>query len=78
MTAAVMCLGQSEDDACFPWATSYLWEAKVRKIISGAEFQKRFLVLFGRHALKKQDLHSVLAIMTKLEAAQTRVPAIKS
>ena len=65
-TAAVLCLGESDDD-CAVWATHYLWEARVRMVISGAEHDARFLVLHGRHALKKQNMKGVVAIMRRLE-----------
>jgi hypothetical protein len=64
LTAAVICF---EEDQCDVWATHYLWEARVRKIISGTEPDRRFLVLFGVHALKQQDFSNVLATMKKLE-----------
>jgi hypothetical protein len=64
LTAAVICF---EEDQCDVWATHYLWEARVRKVISGTEPDKRFLVLFGAHALKQQDFRNVLATMKKLE-----------
>lgn len=66
--AAVLCLGMTDDD-CFPWAHHYLWEAKVRKVIRGTNTEKRFLVLHGRHALKKKDLRGVIALMKPLEEA---------
>jgi hypothetical protein len=62
--AGYLCLGE---DNCFPWAHHYLWEAKIRKVISGTESEERFLVVFGAHALKKQDLQNIAAIMKKLE-----------
>jgi hypothetical protein len=64
LTAAVICFGEDE---CDVWATHYLWEARVRKVISGTEPDKRFLVLFGAHALKQQDFRNVLATMKRLE-----------
>ena len=64
VTAAVLCFGENE---CDVWATHYLWEARVRELISGTEPDERFLVLFGVHALKKQNLRNVLATMKKLE-----------
>ena len=63
--ARVLCLGE---DNCFPWAHHYLWEAKVRRIISGEETERRFLVLFGAHALKKQDFRGIVAAMDRLES----------
>jgi hypothetical protein len=64
LPAAFLCF---EEDKCDVWATHYLWEARVRKVISGTEPDKHFLVLYGVHALKKQDLRNVLATMKKLE-----------
>jgi hypothetical protein len=66
-TAAVLCLGDSEDD-CVVWATHYLWEARVRRVISGTERDAKVLVLYGRHALPKDPLRNAVVVMNKLES----------
>jgi hypothetical protein len=68
-TAAVLCLGESdEDEDCVVWAHHYLWEARIRKVIAGAVTEKRFLVLFGRHALMKKDIRNIVVLMKRLES----------
>ncbi len=59
LTAAVMCYGDDEDD-CFQWAVHYLFEAKVDKVVSGNLPDKRFLVLYGSHALRKKTFATKL------------------
>ncbi len=65
-TAAVLCLGD-EDDDCFPWAVYYIFEARIDKVISGNLPDKRFRVLFGRHALKKKNFRNVIALFEERE-----------
>jgi len=62
---AIMCYGDSPED-CDPWAHGYLFEARVRKVIHGQAPKKKFLVLYGRHAMRKQDLRGVTGRFSKL------------
>lgn len=62
---AIMCYGDSPGD-CHPWAHGLLFEARVRKIIHGQVAKKKFLVLYGRHAMRKQDLRGVTGRFSKL------------
>jgi hypothetical protein len=65
-TAAVLCLGEEESD-CGVWATHYLWRATVRKVYAGAEVERHFLVLYGRHALRKKDIREMTVVMKRLK-----------
>jgi len=62
---AILCYGDHPDD-CHPWAHGYLYEARVRKVISGQAPKGKFLVIYGRHALKKQNLRGVVGRFSKL------------
>ena len=63
-TATIICFGENNED-CGVWATDYLFEAKVDKVISGELSDDRFLVLFGKHALKKKSFRNVIALLKK-------------
>ena len=65
-TAEVMCFGEGEDD-CAVWATFYLGEARVRKVISGTAPGKRFLVLYRSHALEEKDFPNLVGRFVPLE-----------
>ena len=65
-TAVVMCYGNDDDD-CGVWAVHYMFEAKVDKVISGNLPDKRFLVLFGKHALARKNIRNVVALLKKLD-----------
>ncbi|WP_041590169.1 hypothetical protein [Teredinibacter turnerae] len=67
--AAWMCYGESDED-CHPWAYFYVFEAKVKKVISGELSKNKIRVLFGRHALKKGSHKSVIATLSKLEKSK--------
>ena len=58
-TASALCF-DDEGKECSTWSTFYLFEAKIKKHISGNELPKRFNVIFGRHALKKKDIKKAL------------------
>jgi hypothetical protein len=65
--AGYLCFGDQESD-CSVHATYYLWQATVRKILRGEESQKRFLVLYGRHALVRKDLRRQTVVLKRLDA----------
>ena len=67
LTAAVICYGDDEDD-CYQHAVHYVFEAKVDKVISGNLPDKRFLVLYGRHALKKKNYRNIVALLKKRDS----------
>ncbi len=62
---SVMCFGEAEED-CTPWAHGYLFEARVRKVLHGELREKKFLVIYGHHAMYKRDIAGVIGIMSKL------------
>ena len=49
--AGYLCLGNKDED-CVEWATLYVFEARVRKVLKGELAHKRFRVVGGRHALR--------------------------
>jgi hypothetical protein len=67
LVAATLCLGEGEDD-CVEYAKHYLWQAKVKRIVSGKETRKRFLVLYGRHGLLKKNLRNVAVVLSATDA----------
>ncbi|MEM8815075.1 MAG: hypothetical protein AAGE85_04570 [Pseudomonadota bacterium] len=71
--ARLLCLDEINDD-CITWATFYLFEAKVDRVVSGDLPAKRFLVLFGRHALPEKNLRNVVALLTKLKTDDPNRP----
>lgn len=72
-TAAALCFGENDED-CGVWATHYLFEAKVDKVISGELPDERFLVLFGKHALKKKNFRNIIALLKKREVDDPSEP----
>ena len=72
-TAAVLCFGE-EDADCGVWATYYLFEASVDKVISGELPNDKFLVLFGRHALKKRSFRNVIALLKERDVEDPNEP----
>lgn len=64
-TAGVMCYGDNEED-CYTWSTFYLYEAKVKRIVSGNLPENKFTVIYGRHALRKNDHKGVVVRLNKL------------
>jgi len=64
-TAGVLCIGDNEED-CHEWSTFYLYEAKVKKVLSGNLVENRFTVIYGRHALRKNNHSSVIVRLIKL------------
>lgn len=64
-TAATLCFGEGEE-GCGQWATFYLYEARIKKVLSGEFNSKKFKVIYGRHALLKKNLKGVVATLIKL------------
>ena len=73
LTAAVMCFGEDESD-CHEWAVYYLFEAKVDKVISGHLPDKRFRVLYGRHALAKRNIRNMVALLKERDISDSDEP----
>jgi len=65
-TATTLCY-DNEGENCHRWASFYLYEAKVKQVLSGELVTKKFKVIYGRHALKKKNLKRVVASLKKLE-----------
>ena len=53
-TASVICYGENSTD-CSSWASYYLYEAKVKKVLSGKFPSKKIKVIYGRHALLEKN-----------------------
>ena len=64
-TASLVCDGV---DDCYVYATHYLFDAKVDKVISGDLPDKRFRVQYGTHALRKKNFRNVVALLKKQES----------
>lgn len=64
-TAAVLCYDEEEKN-CQTWATFYLYKANVKKVLSGEIVEKKFTVIYGRHALRKTNYNNVLVRLEKL------------
>ena len=58
-TSTSICF-EDETTECFSWASFYLYEAKIKKVLSGELSSKKFKVIYGRHALKKKILKELL------------------
>jgi len=54
LPAAYICF-DDEQQQCGVYAVYYLWEATLRRQNSGDPLPRRFRVLFGNHALLKED-----------------------
>ncbi|MEM9403546.1 MAG: hypothetical protein AAGA44_13800 [Pseudomonadota bacterium] len=67
IVAAVLCFGDDESD-CGPWAHYYVFRATPTRVLRGELPDEPFLVVLGRHALKKQDLYDFVAMLDKWEA----------
>jgi len=59
-----LCFGEKD---CSTWSTFYLFNASVNKVIVGTEPSPSFKVIYGRHALLKQDLNDVVITLRELE-----------
>ena len=56
-----------DDDECDVWAVFYLFEASVDEVISGDLPDKKFLVLYARHALREKNFRNVVALLKERE-----------
>ena len=56
----------NEGNDCATWATFYLFEARVKKVVSGKLSGRKFRVWFGVHALKKGDIKNMVAKLRPL------------
>jgi hypothetical protein len=65
ITSGVMCY-RDEGEDCHTWSTFYLYDAKVRKVISGELSQKKITVIYGRHALLKNNRKNVVVRLKQL------------
>jgi hypothetical protein len=65
-TATLLCFGDNEED-CAQWATFYLYDAKVKKVLSGELPSKKIKVIYGRHALMPKNFKNVAVVMTPLQ-----------
>ena len=72
-TAAVMCVGDGDED-CVVWATYYLFEASVDKIISGTLPERRFFLIYGQHALRKKNFRNVVALLKRRDVSDPNEP----
>jgi len=59
-----LCIG---DEECGVWAVFYLFEASVDKVISGELPEKKFLVLYARHALREKSFRNIVALLKARE-----------
>ncbi|QYK08982.1 hypothetical protein [Shewanella mangrovisoli] len=59
-----LCFGETD---CSTWSTFYLFNAKVKKVIVGTEPNASFKVIYGRHALLKQDLNGAVITLRELD-----------
>ena len=60
---SVLCIG---DDHCGPWSHGYLFEARVKRVVYGEPTKKKFLVIYGRHAMPQADQRGVVGRFSKL------------
>lgn len=63
--ATWMCYDENGED-CHPWAYFYVFNARVKKVVSGELTKKKIKVIYGRHALPKGNHKNVIAILSKL------------
>lgn len=56
----------NEEKDCATWATFYLFEARVKKVVSRELSGRKFRVWFGIHALKKGNIKNMVAKLRPL------------
>lgn len=66
-TATVLCYDDNEKD-CHEWSTFYLYEAKVKKVLSGNLPSSKFSVIYGAHAMLANNHRNVVVSLNKLPA----------
>jgi hypothetical protein len=71
LPAAYICFDE-EQKQCDVYAVYYLWEATLRQQNSGDALPKKFRVLFGNHALLREDFRLVGAHIIRSERLKTR------
>lgn len=65
--ASTLCFDEgSEEQNCATWATFYLFDARVKKVVSGELSARKFRVLYGVHALKKGNIKNMVAKLRPL------------
>ena len=64
-TASEMCYIDGEQTDCHRWSTYYLFEARVKKVLSGKLSSKKIKVIYGRHALLEKDFRNVPVTLEK-------------
>lgn len=65
--ASTLCFDNgSEEQNCGTWATFYLFDARVKKVVSGELKARRFHVWLGIHALKKGNIKNMVAKLRPL------------
>jgi hypothetical protein len=65
-TAVTLCFDHDEED-CVQWATFNLYEAKVKKVLSGELPSKKIKVIYGRHALMPKRFSNVAVVLVPLK-----------
>lgn len=65
--SSTLCFDEgSEKQNCATWATFYLFDASVKKVVSGELSARKFRVLYGVHALKKGNIKNMVAKLRPL------------
>lgn len=65
--ASTLCFDDgSEEQNCATWATFYLFEARVKKVVFGELKARKFHVWLGVHALKKGNIKNMVAKLMPL------------
>ena len=57
--ASVLCFDEVGTE-CESWSNFYVFEASLKKHISGKEIPEKFNLLLGRHALKKKSIRNIV------------------
>lgn len=65
--SSTLCFDEgSEEQSCATWATFYLFDARVKKVVSGELKARKFHVWLGVHALKKGNIKNMVAKLRPL------------
>ncbi|MCO1337061.1 hypothetical protein MO867_22310 [Microbulbifer sp. OS29] len=65
ITSSEICY-EDDEESCHPWATFYLYKMEVVASVDERVTRKQFNVIYGRHALMKNDIHSVKVSLKEL------------